>query len=378
VPALAVAADRQPDRTPSTSAAAFHWSQIRTNDYRQYLADLRALGCPEATARDIPIGMIQRKYRPRLAALRRGVTPYWQTYERRSRRQDQEATQRAAALRELQAERDRLIRDLLGVDPAEYLASWNDKPDRLADLVASVSEAARPQARELLQRYDQLERAVMDRAGGTLGLAEQAELQQLYRDKVQALSAVLSPQEVEQIELRESPLAHRLLGIELVGFSPTEREFQQIFRIRKAAEESAPPEAPTASGASMPELAAEATDALLQQALGESRFADLKRSQDFTYRRLVELSQQYGLPPETPPQVHDMRQNVLQQIDAIQGQPQMEDSQRQTLLAQIQAESAKALRAALGEDAYNGYLASPAGRWLNLIPTWTNGVVFRD
>src|SRR5262245_55092968 len=31
----------------------FHWSQIESPDYREYISNLRAIGCPEATIRDI-------------------------------------------------------------------------------------------------------------------------------------------------------------------------------------------------------------------------------------------------------------------------------------------------------------------------------------
>src|SRR5437868_6638046 len=31
----------------------FHWSQIESSDYRAYIANLRAIGCPEPTIRDI-------------------------------------------------------------------------------------------------------------------------------------------------------------------------------------------------------------------------------------------------------------------------------------------------------------------------------------
>ena len=31
----------------------FRWSQLESTDYRQYIANLRAIGCPELTLRDI-------------------------------------------------------------------------------------------------------------------------------------------------------------------------------------------------------------------------------------------------------------------------------------------------------------------------------------
>jgi hypothetical protein len=60
--ALAPAADVEPPRlypanpaAPATSPApaAFHWSQLESTDYRTYVANLRSIGCPEQTVRDI-------------------------------------------------------------------------------------------------------------------------------------------------------------------------------------------------------------------------------------------------------------------------------------------------------------------------------------
>src|SRR5437899_3128213 len=40
-------------RLHGTPAPPFDWRQVESEDYRQYVANLRALGCPEQTVRDI-------------------------------------------------------------------------------------------------------------------------------------------------------------------------------------------------------------------------------------------------------------------------------------------------------------------------------------
>src|SRR5437868_620849 len=47
----------------------FHWSLVESRDYRFYIANLRAIGCPEETIRDIIIAEVNRLYWPKLAAL---------------------------------------------------------------------------------------------------------------------------------------------------------------------------------------------------------------------------------------------------------------------------------------------------------------------
>src|SRR5665213_2491138 len=46
----------------------FNWSQIESADYRQYIANLRAIGCPEITLRDIILTDVMRLYAARRGA----------------------------------------------------------------------------------------------------------------------------------------------------------------------------------------------------------------------------------------------------------------------------------------------------------------------
>ena len=57
-PVAAPEAKSEPAREPAATTAAaepkpFHWSQLESSDYRMYIANLRSIGCPEPTVRDI-------------------------------------------------------------------------------------------------------------------------------------------------------------------------------------------------------------------------------------------------------------------------------------------------------------------------------------
>src|SRR5437868_4417571 len=63
---------REKKNAPTTNAPVviyktnqFHWSQIESADYRKYIANLRAINCPEATIRDIILTDILRLYAAR-------------------------------------------------------------------------------------------------------------------------------------------------------------------------------------------------------------------------------------------------------------------------------------------------------------------------
>src|SRR5688500_4005096 len=46
---------------------AFHWSEVESADYKEYIAKLRAVQCPEDTIRDIIVADINKLYAPREA-----------------------------------------------------------------------------------------------------------------------------------------------------------------------------------------------------------------------------------------------------------------------------------------------------------------------
>jgi hypothetical protein len=58
-----VTADPPTLPVPKSESAPFRWSQLDSkNDYRQFIANLRAIGCPESTIEDIVGGNVERAF----------------------------------------------------------------------------------------------------------------------------------------------------------------------------------------------------------------------------------------------------------------------------------------------------------------------------
>jgi hypothetical protein len=70
---------------------AFRWSQLESTDYRQYIANLRAVGCPEVTLRDIIMTDVMRLYAQRRGQFSQNGRDfkYWETDEKRKLKQTQ-------------------------------------------------------------------------------------------------------------------------------------------------------------------------------------------------------------------------------------------------------------------------------------------------
>jgi len=91
-------------------AASFRWSQLEAGDYATYIANLRGIGCPERTVREIVAADVDDLYAPRREPLLTkiaagGASP------------DLNLAQNALA--QLRSEQDALIRKLFGIsEPA--------------------------------------------------------------------------------------------------------------------------------------------------------------------------------------------------------------------------------------------------------------------
>lgn len=73
-PPVLEAAMPTPVAWPTAEVKPFHWSQIESTDYRIYIANLRAIGCPEQTIRDIISADVDSLYASRREPLEGGLT----------------------------------------------------------------------------------------------------------------------------------------------------------------------------------------------------------------------------------------------------------------------------------------------------------------
>jgi hypothetical protein len=203
----------------------FHWSEIESGDYRQYIANLRAIGCPEQTIRDIILADVGQLFGARVATVwQRHVGEYWQKY--RNERPDPASMKQIVALSK---EHNAVLRDLLGDTPG-----MQGLIDRLYLQITGNEQALlflppdkRDAAANLLSQSDfDIKDAEMHARGWT-----PAEEKRLFDEKAAALAEVLSPEELEEFKLRNSPTAKQL-QMELEYFNCTPDEFKKFVALR--------------------------------------------------------------------------------------------------------------------------------------------------
>ena len=197
---------RRHDRAPVQAAAISPWSKIETQDTRQFIANLRAAGCPEATIREIVTLRVCRAHRARVLeietelALKQAANPYL----------DNSEWQKANELR--QGIRDEMMMELeslLGMDwrtLSSSLTGWPDSSDGIGKILSAEKRAA---ARDVEKQFRKdLETLTMKRMMEGLDKDDVATVRSLERQKRAALAAVLSPQELEEYLYRDSDAAN--------------------------------------------------------------------------------------------------------------------------------------------------------------------------
>jgi hypothetical protein len=352
---------------PGAPARAFHWQQVESADYKEYIANLRAIGCPEETLRDIVVADVNKLFAERAKAL----TParkfeYWRTGNPVGGLLDSGAPERRLAL---ERERRALLRELLGIEVEARPEDLFGAVNFFETMLDFLPPEQRTKLMEVEQQFGLKQAKLLQ--GGVMDADDHKALRALQREKQAALRAVLTPEEYRGYELRMSETAMVMRG-QLAGFDTTEQEFQQIFDRRKAFDEEFG--ALNFGGLEGEEMqrrsaAEEAMKADLKELMGEARYAEYERAQDHEWQFLNKIAERNGLPPEAAAAAYDMKREAEAAAALIRGDAALSDEQRSAALQAVNTETMRALAERLGEKAVESWRKSPGGYWMrNLAP----------
>ena len=106
--------------------------------------------------------------------------------------------------------------------------------------------------------------------------------------------------------------------------------------------------------------------AILLPSLGADFVKQYERSQDYNYQQLARLAKKIDLPMETAGRVLDYKTAAKESAKQLRENKDLAADTLQTALQQVRAETEAALKQALGDKVYNGYLKN-GGWWINNI-----------
>jgi len=263
------------------------WAAVESQDPARFMVNLRALGCPEQTIRDVVTFRLCRENRDRLLALKTEWTRSWD-YTRY--RPSSEGSLQHQQEIELRNALDRDLETLLGVSAHDLKRAVFGLPGS-SDYPEYLALETRAKVRDLDLRYRRLhqeaQQGLLSREGND---AFQARVAELDAQKQTELATLLTPHELEMHKLHLSPAAQ--YALEYLPEAQSEDEFRKL---TQAVEEVGlqPPWLETTSfsqrygfgdGKDMREKVRKQADqkarlqARLKELLGEQRFAELMQA----------------------------------------------------------------------------------------------------
>lgn len=348
----------------------FSWAQLESEDYRAYIARLRAIGCPEQTIRDIVIADLDKLLAPRVQSIygRRPNLHYWHS-EEEELANDHNHRAWARQERAIDREKREVILELLGVDLVRERMKLKGFEDYYERRLSFLPEERRTQVRMLLEKYDDLEAQITEKEsaeGEALTDDDKARLSQLQAQRQTELTNLLTSAEREQYELWMSSTANAV-RYALYGMSATQEEFLAVYKLRKTFDEQWNPEQIDLNNDANLEkwvLAKNELDAQVKEALGEQRFAEYKRGEDADFHQLNATVSRFNLPREKAGEAYEIKKLLIETRTRVQADPALTEPQKEQALKEMAAEAEQAVKEVLGDKAFGHYTRSGMGLWL--------------
>lgn len=325
----------------------FTWTEVESPDYAVYISNLRELGMPETTVRDIIVADIDQLFarRQRDQASQRDIE-WW-----RSTASYAAQSNALAQSQELVLERAALLAKLLGTDWDKGRAEREASPLVLAgpvlgilpDEVKAAVQTVANQSRDKMRDYVARTQAAGEEPNPL-------QLARLREETRQQLAALLNPLQLEEFLLRYSENAGQLRQ-ELAGFNASPEEFRTLFRsidaidremqLRHSGDDAA-------SQRNRENLGLQRLVAI-RKTLGPDRFADYQTARDPAYREAVNLAQQAGAGENAALALVEINRATKDELDRIRNDPTLTEAQKQQQLRETEGQQKQARALVLGE-----------------------------
>ena len=208
--------------------------------------------------------------------------------------------------------------------------------------------------------------------GGVQLASDKEQLRLLRAERERDIAALLSPDEKFAYEMRTSASGATVRS-RYGDALESEAEFQKIFTLQKAFDDKFPREALT--GRISPEVLRARSDADrqldsdLRAALGDDRYAALRRASDPDLRNVENLATRLNLPATTTATVAATRDAYAAESQRINSDPSMPMPERRTQIQALATRAKAEVSRALGGEAADAY--AQGSQWLNLLQSGT-------
>ncbi len=366
--------------SPPESVASIRWTDLASTNFFAYRDNLRAIGCPEKTVRDI----IESEVAAYFAQLRRPIIDaiqlqFWDAVAKGGKKVLEDSD---TAFDKLNTEHRELLARLLGDRPesaAELLADRREGWQRQYKWLPADRQAALIQLEEQHWREERdLQQQIAQRANPAWSAEDHARRQEMA-DSYRRTREELLGEFAGEDELRHSN-AGAWAGNAL-GFEPTESEWRAVAQAKLDAQKAgkdyglmlrygllpagasrrADGTVVLADGTAVD--AAAATQNRIKTILGDDRYAGYQRAQDGDYQQTLRVTRRLGAADDTAAQAWEIQRAAGAAAQLLRTNTGLDDPSRQAALGEIAREADRSLRATLGETGFATY-REYAGGWM--------------
>jgi RNA polymerase sigma factor (sigma-70 family) len=330
----------------------FSWSEVESSDYREFMQKLRAIGCPEATIRDLVIADISRNYGAKMLAVFRRI----HSIAHVGAVGDADMLEIRAELRRLKKEKRTAVENILGKDAVKDLTFLSE------DFVAETTYAWLPQEKQ--ERVSQID----DRSSELLNsISRSNTLFRIAGDETSARKKVLSVRQEElgqfltPAELKEYEIRNSGIGLQIrinQFFQPAEHEVAAIYDSETALEQIPEPVGERVEDRSVRLAKKEEIAQQLRTAIGDERYQEYEQSKNPEWQDAFGFSQRFNLPEGTRDQIY----LLLNQLDSAK-----QDSSEESIPLALREETRKKLIDLLGLDLFGSLIHGGKSRTKQML-----------
>lgn len=346
---------------------AFHWRQLESTNYDTFVANLRAVGCPERTIRDIVEADVWARWEFAQGGADDAI-PFWSNGPRR-----------VAAERAHEASLIQLKNDLAATLQRLFGIAWSPelKRDAFGEgqllcriLLGDVTEEQFGRAAGLLGRVGEIKEEMISHTHGILLNEDYAELAQRRDALEQKLQAILSPAQFDEFRARagaaEQLIGHLFSsGDGLEDLKPSPEEWRRIALARAEVwplgweildlGENETTEQKEARERLM--------DEQLRKILGADRFAEALLLRDGSYRDIHRFSQANQVSSDAAHKLYDIQKLAREEVQRLREDKSLAADARSMRIEAVTAAVAPQVDELLGPKLFGEYLRQ-SGQWV--------------
>lgn len=349
---------QQSQKSAATEFVQIDWGTVESADFKEYIKNLRAIGCPEETVRDIIIADVNKLFAARRLTMfaQPKDLNYWEAENQNEMWRNRKFQKQNQIL---EREKRDLIKELLDIDLNKemqklYGYGQTDRTEKLLGFLPPEKSASVKTVRE---KYQALMQKIYEEADDNNSVETQAQIKNLRAQQKAELVQLLSPEEMRQYDLRLSDTAQSLRQ-GLLGFEASEQEFASLYGIREKFDgpmQDIPYDPDDEAGNKKRSEIYKNMEGEIKSSMTPERYAEYKRGQDYEYRELINFTQGLDLPKEAANKTYDIKKTAEEAVRKVRSDQKLTAEQRKETLKALRDETEKTLTEVMGEKGLKGY-----------------------